>query len=375
MKRSLGAWLALTMLGGCRTLPVQVSPHSPELRFTGRVDRHDAAGPRFAWGGTALTARFVGTSLGLRLLEGPKREEPSPNRFRFSVDEGPFRDLYLGEGPLLYRVVEHLPPGEHVLRLEKETEALVGETQLLGLELDPGARLLPAPAAPPRRLEFIGDSGLTGFGIEGRGAQCSFSAETQRHSLTWPALTAHALGAEAVTVAYSGKGVALNYNNDPTPTLPMLYGRTLPFRDDSTWDFTAWTPDAVIIQLGSNDFWKENPGEERFRSAYLALVEELRRRYPQAHLVCVLASSFTDAYPKDVQARTLARGYLSQVVEARQQAGDTRVHFVEVPPNREEEGLGCAWHPSRKTHQRVAEQMVPLLSTWLGWRQDTTTAR
>ncbi|MFY0573778.1 hypothetical protein ACN28S_04855 [Cystobacter fuscus] len=190
------AWIALALLAGCRG-PVQVSPQSPTLRFSGRVDWRDASGPRIAWGGSSLTVRFTGTSLGIRLLDLPKYEEAAPNRFRFSVDGAPFRDLYIGEGPLLYRLAEGLPRGEHVLRLEKETEPAVGETQLLGLELDPGARLLPAPPAPPRRIEFIGDSGLTGFGIEGKNAQCSFNAETQRASLTWGALAAQALGAEA----------------------------------------------------------------------------------------------------------------------------------------------------------------------------------
>ena len=361
----LGLSLAL---GACRHgAPVHVSPMDPGLRFSGRVDRSDAQGPRLVWGGTSLTARFTGTSLGVRLLDLGKLEEPAPNRFRFSVDGAPFRDLYVGEGPLLYRLAEGLPSGEHVLVLEKETEPAVGETQLLGLELDAGARLLPPPPPLQRRLEFIGDSGLTGFGIEGKSALCSFNAETERHSLTWAALTARALGAEASIVAYSGKGVAVNYNNDPTPTLPELYTRTLPLRDNTPWDFTAWVPDAVVIQLGANDFWKEHPGEERFGGAYRSLVQSIRGHYPQAHIVCVLGSGVSDSHPKDIQARTRVRESLLRLVEASRAAGDTRVHFAEVPANREDEGLGCLWHPSRKTHQRTAEQMTPLLREWLGW--------
>ncbi len=361
--------LALATLAGCQHgAPVQVSPRAPELRFSGRVDQRDPQGPRLAWGGTSLTARFTGTSLGVRLLDLGKLEEAAPNRFRFSVDGAPFRDLYVGEGPLLYRLAEGLPPGEHTLRLEKETEPAVGETQVLGLELDPEARLLPAPPRLERRLEFIGDSGLTGFGIEGKSAQCSFNAETQRHSLTWAALTAHALEAELSVVAYSGKGVAVNYANDPTPTVPELYTRTLPRREDGPWDFTAWVPDAVVIQLGANDFWKEHPGEARFRDAYHSLVTSIRGHYPQAHIVCVLGSGVSDSHPKDLQARTLVRGLVSGLVEGLRQAGDTRVHFAEVPANREDEGLGCLWHPSRKTHQRTAEQMTPLLRDWLGWQ-------
>ncbi|MFL5355648.1 SGNH/GDSL hydrolase family protein [Archangium sp.] len=360
--------VTLSVLSGCRTVPVQVSPQAPELRFSGRVDRADPAGPRLSWGGTALTVRFTGTSLGLRLLDLPKVDVRAPNRFRFSVDGGPFRDLYVGEGHMLHRIVESLPEGEHVLRLEKETESVVGETQFLGLELDPGARLLPAPPAPARRLEFIGDSGLTGFGIEGRNEQCSFNAETQRNSLTWAALTAQTLGAEASFIAFSGKGVTVNYANDPTPPLPLLYERTLPYREDSRWDFASWIPDAVVIQLGSNDFWKQHPGEERFRDAYRALVDNVRGHYPTAHIVCVVGSGLSDSHPKDVKARTQARTLISSVVESLHQSGDARVHLAEVPPIRQDEGLGCTWHPSRKTHQRTAEQMIPLLREWLGWQ-------
>ncbi|HEX8439348.1 SGNH/GDSL hydrolase family protein [Archangium sp.] len=366
--RQLGVLLALAVLTGCRTVPVQVSPQAPEPRFSGRVERGDPGGPRFAWGGTALMVRFTGTSLGLRLLDLPKVEEFAPNRFRFSVDGAPFRDLYVGEGLLLYRIAEGLPEGEHVLRLEKETESVVGETQLLGFELDPGARLLPAPPAPSRRIEFIGDSGLTGYGIEGKNEFCSFNAETQRSSLTWAALTAQALGAEASIIAFSGKGVAVNYSNDPTPTLPQLYERTLPSRDDSRWDFSSWVPDAVVIQLGANDFWKEHPGEERFRGAYRALVERIRANYPSAHIVCVLGSGITDTHPKDLKARTHARALISSLVEALRRSGDPRVHFVEVPPRFDDEGLGCTWHPSRKTHQRTADQMTPWLRELLGWK-------
>jgi lysophospholipase L1-like esterase len=367
--RLLLATAALAALGGCRAVPVQVFPHAPELRFSGRVER-DAQGPILAWPGTSLTVRFTGTSLGLRLLDLPKPEpeRTAPNRFRVSVDGEPFRDLYVGQGPILYRVAEGLPEGEHVLRLEKETEAVVGETQLLGLELSPGARLLPPSPAPSRRLEFIGDSGITGFGIEGQNEHCSFSVETQRVSLAYPALTAQALEAEAHFIAFSGKGLVINYGDSPQPTLPQLYERTLPHREHGRWDFQAWTPDAVVIHLGANDFWKEHPGEERYRDAYRAFLEGLRQRYPQAHLLCVLAPGLVDHHPKDVRARTHFRALVSGLVEQLRREGDERVHFVEVPLSAPEEGLGCLWHPSRQTHQRMSALMTGRLRELLGWR-------
>jgi lysophospholipase L1-like esterase len=161
--------------------------------------------------------------------------------------------------------------------------------------------------------------------------------------------------------------MAVNYDNDPTPPMSQLYERTLPYREDSRWDFQAWVPDAVVIQLGANDFSKEHPGE-RFQNTYRELVERIRGRYPGAHIVCVLGASISDTWPKDLHARTTLRAILSSMVGSLRQAGDARVHFVEVPQSREDEGLGCMWHPSRKTHQRVAEQMTPYLRELLGWK-------
>ena len=77
--------LTLAVLSGCRTVPVQVSPQASQLRFDGRVARKDSEGPLLAWGGTSLTVRFTGTSVGVRLLDLPKSDEHAPNRFRFSV--------------------------------------------------------------------------------------------------------------------------------------------------------------------------------------------------------------------------------------------------------------------------------------------------
>jgi lysophospholipase L1-like esterase len=360
---------ALALVSGCRHTPLQVSAHEPEVGWSGgRVERGDKQGPWVAWSGTTLAVRFTGTSLGVRLIDGPKRENPGPNRFRVSVDGGPWFDLYVSQAPLLYRVAEGLTEGEHLVRLERETEPIAGETQVLGLELDPGARLLPAPPPPSRRLEFIGDSNVTGFGIEGANESCSYSTETQRISLTYAALTAQSLQAEAHIVAYSGRGVVVNYANEQDPpAMPALYPRTLPWRPQSSWDSRQWSPEAVVIQLGSNDFWKEHPGAERFRNAYHGLLEEVRRRYPQAHILCLLASTLADSHPPGVQTRSTARALISEVVQARLKAGDSRVHFVEVPQRTPEEGLGCAWHASPRTNQRTAEQLTRVLRQLLGW--------
>ncbi|WP_375773749.1 GDSL-type esterase/lipase family protein [Archangium gephyra] len=90
--------------------------------------------------------------------------------------------------------------------------------------------------------------------------------------------------------------------------------RTLPHREDSRWDFSSWVPDAVVIQLGANDFWNEHPGEELFRNTYRALVDDIRAHYPGAHIVCVLAPGLVDGKSKEFKAHRHARALVSDVL-------------------------------------------------------------
>src|SRR6187402_2437155 len=192
------------------------------VRFVGRVDTEDPNAARFAWSGSGLVARFSGASLAIRLgggqeytvvvdgVVGPK-----------FVSTGGFDSLATG-----------LAQGVHEVEVYRRTEAHLGESSLLGLDVGSGELL--APSAPPkRRLEIIGDSITCGYGNEGADNTCGFTPGTENHYLTYGALAARALGAELSTVAWSGKGVVCNYGDAPdscTDPLPTYYDRTLPNR-------------------------------------------------------------------------------------------------------------------------------------------------
>jgi hypothetical protein len=77
-----------------------------------------------------------------------------------------------------------------------------------------------------RRIEIVGDSITCGYGNEGTDP-CNFSAETENHYLTYGALAARMFGAELSTVAWSGKGVVNNFDNDVFEPLPQIYDRLL----------------------------------------------------------------------------------------------------------------------------------------------------
>jgi lysophospholipase L1-like esterase len=318
------------------------------VRIVGRVDESDPAGPRFSWPGTRILARFQGTSVAIRL------RDPG-SRFDVYLDGQPLPVLRAQAGRERYQLAADLAPGAHELILHRRTEASFGETQLLGLDLD-GALLAPPPPAA-RRLEFIGDSITCGWGLEAPDRFTPASADNENHARTFAALTAAALDADAITVAWSGKGLCRNYAGDSADTIPVLHDRTLAARPQPRWDFTRFVPHAVIINLGSNDFAGGDPGRA-FGDAYQTLLRTLRAHYPDAFLLAALGP----VMPEDQVRR--ARAYLEATIAI---LGDPRLAYLEFPHQDGSLGYGSDWHPSGATQARMATQLTAEVRRLLGW--------
>jgi len=347
--------------------PVPVAPSAAELHFEGRFDRTEPAAPRFQWPGSAVRVRFDGTGIKVQLAERSFEKDEygqvAHNWYDVTIDGNPAPPFQALEGKQTYTLAAALPRGEHQVVVRKRTEAFVGEGALTGFELEPGAKLLPA-SAPARRIEFIGDSITAGFGVEGKDASCLFSAETENYSRTYAALTAAALDAEQIAVASAGVGVFRNWRGGNDNTIGELYVRTLPTQTSSRWDFSNWTPDAVVINLGTGDFTSGDPGRDVFVAAYRQLLARVRQNYPSALIVVGVGPMLSDLWPQGAQALTRGRGYISEVVGA---ASDARIKLIEFPNQDAASSFGCKTHPSAATQQQMAEQLTGFLRHELAW--------
>jgi lysophospholipase L1-like esterase len=325
----------------------------PGVRFVGRVDATDASNVRFAWSGTGIVARFLGTSIAARLGGG--------QQYTVLID-GALQPK-LAPSTATSVLAENLADGPHVVEIYRRTEANQGESIFSGFDLGAGALLAP-PAAPQRRIEIIGDSITCGYGNEGPDMNCGFTPDTENHYLTYGAIAARTLGAELSTVAWSGKGVVCNYGDDATSCtdpMPAYYDRTLPNRPDSVWTFSAWQPQAVVIHLGTNDFsTMVDPAQADFETAYAALLGRIRAAYPDAVILCTLG-------PGSGAEHTTALAFIENAVQSRVAQGDAKVTTFELPPTNSSDGYGCDWHPSLQTHERMAEALTAALRVELGW--------
>jgi lysophospholipase L1-like esterase len=321
------------------------------VRWVGRVDGCDSRGARYAWSGSGFVGRFQGTGLSVRLLD-------TANQHTVLIDGVLQPTLKTQIADAMYPLVSDLPAGEHTFEVYRRTEASFGETIVASFSVTHGELLAP-PEAPARRIEIVGDSITCGYGNEGT-LPCAFSADTENHYLSYGAITARDLGAELSTVAWSGKGVVFNYNGDRNSPLPTLYPLTSPTDRDSTWSF-AWQPDAVVINLGTNDYSTgKNPTDDAFVEAYRGLLERIRTVYPKAFVISTLGPLLSGS------ALTTARQNINAAIDARHAAGDQQVKYFELTtPN----GMppGCDYHPNLATHAAMAAELTAELRADLSW--------
>jgi hypothetical protein len=325
-------------------------------RLMGRFVREPSGnGWRMAWPGSAMIGRFKGTAISIRI------KDEGHNLFQVVVDGETKKVLRTDkeQGKELFVLAEGLPDAQHDIVVERRTEAKVGEAVFLGFEPGPGAVMLAPPLPPERRIEIIGDSISTGYGNEGPGAACGYVNSQQNEYLSYGAITARNLDADHTTIAWSGKTLY---------EMREYFDKSLPARDDSPkWDFAQYRPQAVVLNVGTNNFANIDPGEKRFVDLYLALFAKVRAAYPKALVVCTLGSMLSDVYPEGRRNLTQARKYMKVVMQRLDDSGEKNTAFLEFSEQNHADGLGCGFHPSLKTHKLMSDRLTATLKERMGW--------
>lgn len=345
-----------------------ISPADPRLVYVGRFDRADPSRPRASWPATSVELRLRARTLSVRIVESPLADEiRDTDSIQIVVDGVPVRAVRLAPGEHLYPILDLDRPAEHRVAIVKRTEPQAGTIELVGLELDPGGILLAPPARPLRRIEFIGDSITAGFGNEGRGPTCPWNADEENAWLTFATEAARALDAEPSVVAWSGKGVYRNANPREQLTMPELWARTAPMAD-ARWAFADDPRDAVVINLGTNDFQATKPPMRAFGDAYLRFYQDVRARRPEAVIFVGMGPMLVDDVPPGGNFQRTMREWLAAFVAARREAGDTRIERFELYSGwPDQEGFGCQFHPSLASHRRMGAELAYTIRTRMGW--------
>ncbi|MFI1989021.1 SGNH/GDSL hydrolase family protein [Actinoplanes sp. NPDC020271] len=337
-----------------------VVPVSRQVHTAGRTVE-GGTGVAFTWPGVYFEGRFRGTSVGLALND-------AVNDYDVQIDGGAPTTL-VTPGDTTHWITG-LSRGDHTVRLVKRTESPWNRAQFGGLVAGPGGRILAAPAARHRQIEFIGDSWTAGYGDMSSSRDCSGAGVLTRSSnadQAFGARTAKALRADYQINAWSGIGMVRNYNgSSPGTDYRTYYDRALQAVDESVWKRPAsWHPQVVVIGLGINDFSTPlNPGEKwadeaalaaDYVTAYQGFLDKLRERYgPATHFVLT--------YP-DLSYRTTA---LAESVQQIVRERHDRVSALYYDNNALGlDLLGCDWHPSLHDHAILAGTLTTYLRNGL----------
>jgi hypothetical protein len=323
---------------------------APGPRFIGRVT-HDPDGSSFAWSGSAVELRFTGSEISVTL------DDWGHNFFEVIVD-GQHHVMSVGSEEATYLLASGLGPGEHEVLLYRRSEAFFGPTRFVAFSV-PESQWLPSNVPSGRKIEIVADSTATGYGIEGPDPYCGFSAETENHYIAYPALAARAVDAEVNTIGWSGIGAYRDNDGHTENTMALRYPRALPTDETSTWDFSQFVPQAVVVNLGSNDFVADDPGQE-FEDAYEELLDVIRFHYPDARIYCAVGSSTEGSEYSRLKPR------LQAMVASRLASGDN-IAMLDFGTTGDEATYGCDWHPSQSTHQLMADILTTALRHDLGW--------
>lgn len=196
------------------------------------------------------------------------------------------------------------------------------------------------------KLEFVGDSLTAGYGNLGPATEKKFHTYQQDSSRAYAAVCAELLNAEAHYVCYSGKGVYSNCNGVKDYEIPIFFNHASRVTREP-WDFSKWTPDAVVVNAGTNDF-VGGVDPENFVSAVVDFLYQIRKTYPSAHIFWVYGMMQDKAFP-----------YLQ---EAFDKFHDDKASLLRLRPLYEfKDELGANGHPNAKSARRQAKVVAKFI--------------
>jgi lysophospholipase L1-like esterase len=336
------------------------------VRYLGRVN---PATNELTWPGTGLSFTFTGTSAVIDF-----DEVGGTNSVDLIVNGGEPTVISNVNGTSI-STPAGLSQGNHTVELRKRSEALYGTIFVSNVTTDGTSS---PESTPARKIEFIGDSITVGYGLDGT-YPCTNTAALEDNPETYAALAANTLGADYSVVAWSGIGLTRNYVSttpDSSPVMPELYTRYGANDADNSYTFPSdWTPDAVVINLGTNDFSyvaydasgqaydaRDPLNATTYTDAMVSFVQSIQTHYTNAEFFLMTSPMLSDTFPttEDAQHTTMSNALQAAISQI-----GANSHLVDWPTQGSD--VGCDYHPDAATHAAEGAVLASAISTVLGW--------
>lgn len=234
------------------------------------------------------------------------------------------------------------------------------------------------------KLEFVGDSITSGEGTYGARAEEDWIPMFMSASRNYAVMVSECLDADYRLISQGGWGVLTGWDNDPYHNIPSCYEKICGIVHGEAnetlgamkpYAFSSWKPDAVIVNLGTNDasafnqpLWQDlNTGEsfkqymnpdgsyeeaslKRLQKAVTDFLALIRKNNPDSYIVWIYGML---GYELTLPITDAINSY-------RKLTGDNKVSFLQLPATTDET-VGSRSHPGLLSHERSAQLLIEYL--------------
>ena len=232
--------------------------------------------------------------------------------------------------------------GVHNIRVLKQTESQNSLSILKTLSFK--GYFEEAPAKKDLLIEFLGDSITCGYGnLCANGAAEPGSALNQDATQAFAFMTAEKLGADHSLVSCSGIGVASSWCG--SFVMKDFFSAQSYLRSTSEKYEKTFTPDIVVINLGTNDHGK-GANTTQFKAGVKALINLVRSTYGKDVKIVWVANMMGPCM----------QNYSTQVIK--ELGGEEKGLYVCTLTENREGGLA---HPSKAAHASAANALAKFI--------------
>lgn len=328
------------------------------VAYEGRTQQNLEGGTELYWPGSSVSITFEGSEISAVL-----QDDKGENYYNVILDKEVIKVLQPSANKEKYLLASGLSKGKHHIQLFKKTEFTSGKTTFYNFVLDNKGKVL-SQQPKKRHIEFYGNSISAGHGIDDVEGTDSGNAKYYNNYLAYSALTARHFDASYNCICKGGIGLMISWF---PYTMPDIYKRINPLDKTSTWDFSKFTPDVVVVNLFQNDSWlikKPNspefkavfgntpPTENEIKNAYQSFIASIRNQYPKAHIICALGNM-------DITKK--GSPWPRYVQEATADLNDPNIHTLFFP-YKETKG-----HPSKSEHEAMSKMLIEYIDNHIKW--------
>lgn len=282
------------------------------------------------------------------------RNDDAENSWRFRLEDGTHT----------YRIFQSETPQKVKLRLEKLSESAMAS---VGIEkIKTISYFEPTPTEEKSlKIQFVGDSITCAYGIEGADENSPFDTAEENPLIGFANLTAESLSADKELISWSGIG-AVSCCTDKVGVKEdyVLIGDLYRLEDFNFDNVNGREPvyfvrenrqpDIVVVNIGTNDYFYTGDVPElvsEFGECYYDLLTEIRRQNPNADIICTLGVLGNQLMPE-----------IERCAERFKEEFDENIYTLEFDLHDiENDGMGSKYHPSAKTHKKMADRLTEFI--------------